>query len=231
MEYYVYLHINPNNGEPFYVGKGKKSRYRDTNKRSKLWKDYYKNNGFDVIFLEENLTNEESMRLERYWINRIGFNNLLNQTKGGEGSEGFKHNKETIEILRENMLNRNLTGENNPNYGGGNWSEETKKRFSELKKQQQLGSNNTFYGKTHSDEVRKIISKANKGKKLSKEHIQAISKPNLRQRKLTDKQVIEIRNKFKPYFYTKKMLAEEYNVSIPTIKRILNKKYYKEVGN
>ncbi len=231
MQYYVYLHINPNTGEPFYVGKGKGTRYKNIHKRSNLWKEYFNNNGFDIIFLEENLTNTEALNKEKYWIERIGFDKLLNQTKGGQGSEGFKHSEETKEILRENMLNKNLTGENNPNYGGGNWSEESKKRFSELKQKQQLGTNNTFYGKIHTQEVRDIISKANKGKKLSKEHIEAISKPNLKQRKLTNEQVIEIRKKFKPYFYTKKMLSEEYNVSIPTINRILNKKNYKEVGN
>lgn len=51
-----------------------------------------------------------------------------------------------------------LMGSNNPFYGKTH-SEETKKYISEFNKNYQLGSKNPFYGKTHSDETKKLLSK------------------------------------------------------------------------
>jgi hypothetical protein len=47
--------------------------------------------------------------------------------------------------------------------------------------------------------------------------------------KITEKQVIEIRNKFQPRIYTRQMLANEYNISPATIKDIILKKSWKHV--
>lgn len=47
--------------------------------------------------------------------------------------------------------------------------------------------------------------------------------------KITEKQVIEIRNKFKPRIYTREMLANEYGLSPATIKDIILKKSWKHV--
>lgn len=46
---------------------------------------------------------------------------------------------------------------------------------------------------------------------------------------LTDKKVLEIRNKFKPNQYTRKMLANEYNVSESCIKDVLSRKSWKHI--
>ena len=47
--------------------------------------------------------------------------------------------------------------------------------------------------------------------------------------KLTDLQVVEIRKKFKPRVYTRKMLAEEYNVKETTIKDVVTRKSWKHL--
>jgi len=47
-----------------------------------------------------------------------------------------------------------------------------------------------------------------------------------RSRKLTEKDADEIRKKYQPRKYTRDMLAEEYGVSISTIKSILKHQYY-----
>lgn len=46
---------------------------------------------------------------------------------------------------------------------------------------------------------------------------------------LTEIQVLEIRNKFKPYYYTRKMLYQEYKVSEATIKDIVTRKSWKHI--
>jgi hypothetical protein len=47
--------------------------------------------------------------------------------------------------------------------------------------------------------------------------------------KLTSKQVLEIRSKYKPRIVTRKMLANEYNVKESTIKDILSRKRWKHI--
>ena len=47
-----------------------------------------------------------------------------------------------------------------------------------------------------------------------------------RSRKLTLQQADKIRRKYKPRVYTREMLAEEYGVSVSTIKSILKHQYY-----
>jgi CRISPR/Cas system-associated protein Cas5 (RAMP superfamily) len=93
-KYYVYLHIRLDSGEPFYVGKGKDNRYKDISSRNEYWKNIVKKYGYDIIFLEENLTEKESFEKEIYWIARIGrkdlgYGNLVNMTDGGDGNVNF----------------------------------------------------------------------------------------------------------------------------------------------
>lgn len=46
---------------------------------------------------------------------------------------------------------------------------------------------------------------------------------------LNETKVLEIRSKFKPLNYTRKMLADEYGVSVAAIKQILNKKNWSHI--
>ena len=48
-------------------------------------------------------------------------------------------------------------------------SEETKKKISEANKGKRIGKDNSFYGKHHSEDTKKKISEAKKGKQLSEE--------------------------------------------------------------
>ena len=64
-------------------------------------------------------------------------------------------------------------------------SEETKRKMSLAKK----GENNTFYNKTHSDETKEKIRKAQLGRKHSVEHKEKVSKNNAR---FNSKKVIDI---------------------------------------
>ena len=104
MKYYIYLHIKITNGEPFYVGKGKDKRCFVKNNRSSYWKNIAKKYDYDIIFLEENISEEEALVKETYWINRIGRKDLkkgllVNFTDGGEGTSGRPMNQNTKNIL------------------------------------------------------------------------------------------------------------------------------------
>jgi hypothetical protein len=104
MKYYIYLHIKLDTGEPFYVGKGKDSRYLSKTSRSTHWKNIVNKHEYDTIFLETNLSNDEAFENEIYWIKRIGRFDLgngplINFTDGGEGTSGRPMNQNTKDIL------------------------------------------------------------------------------------------------------------------------------------
>ena len=176
-DYCVYLHIKLTNKIPFYVGKGKIDRANTKFGRSKWWNTTVDKHGYDVIILEEDLTEKESLEKEVYWINKfgrkdLGLGTLVNLTDGGEGISGFKHTKESIELISVN----NARG-----FLGRTHNEETKKKMSEsskgntyasghtktidgLKKISETSKGNTnMLGKTHSDESKKKISNSKMG--------------------------------------------------------------------
>jgi hypothetical protein len=98
--YYLYLHIKLDDGKAFYIGKGTGRRAFRSQGRSKFWKYIVDKHGFDVIFLEENLIEEEAFNKESFWIKRIGRRDLglgplVNLTNGGDGASGCLQTKES----------------------------------------------------------------------------------------------------------------------------------------
>lgn len=74
-------------------------------------------------------------------------------------------------------------------------------------------NNNLFYFNSSEQSINKIIKKGSlNGNAL-----------------LTESQVIEIRNKYKPRIYTRNMLALEYNVKESCIKDIVNRNSWKHI--
>lgn len=150
-EYYVYLHIKETTDEPFYVGKGK--GYRATRKayRTEHWNNIVSKHGYDVIMLEENLTEEESFELEIYWIKRIGRRDLglgplINYSDGGEGTSGYKHSEESKKKMSDSRRGNDtwnkglkMSEEYCRNVGksslGRTHSEKTKSKMSESRKE------------------------------------------------------------------------------------------------
>lgn len=152
-EFYIYMYLDQDN-IPFYIGKGKDSRYKiqghlTVQYRNKLLKNKICKvgaNNIKIYFLHENITEEEAFSWESYWIKYIGRRDLgtgtlCNLTDGGEGVKGY--------IV----------------------SEETRLKMSEAKK-----GNSCHKGCVCSIETRKKIGKANKGKVRSVEFKQVISK-------------------------------------------------------
>ena len=99
---YVYICFRPWNGTPFYVGKGKGSRWkrhdRKLNSNPHYANIYKKANGYiPVVIVRDNLTDEDACRLERQFISAIGRGNigpLVNLTDGGDGTSGAIRSQE-----------------------------------------------------------------------------------------------------------------------------------------
>jgi hypothetical protein len=132
-KYYVYLHIKSSNWEPFYVGKGCGNRAYIKHNRSKYWNSISSKYGYDVIFLDENLDEEDSLKLETYWINRIGrkdigLGTLINFSNGGEsGPTGYKHTEQAIDKI-SNSISIKMIG--NSNWCGRTHKDESKNKIS-----------------------------------------------------------------------------------------------------
>lgn len=84
--YYIYAYIR-DSGTPYYVGRGKKSRAYSRHIRSNNI-DFRPKDKSKIIFLEKNLTKEESINLEKYYIAKYGRKEfggiLVNIREGGE---------------------------------------------------------------------------------------------------------------------------------------------------
>jgi len=160
--FYVYLHIIANTGEPFYVGKGKSTRYKLKTCRSKYWYNIINKYDYDIIFLEENLNEKDAFELEKYWIKRIGRKDLklgplINFTNGGEGNSGKILSDETKEKMRKVKLGKICSNETKEKIKKGNsgkiLSDETKEKISKSK-----------LGKKHKPHKPHILSNENREK-------------------------------------------------------------------
>jgi hypothetical protein len=95
-DYKVYLHRRKDNDLIFYVGKGRRWRENQKHNRNQHWKNIVNKYGYYVEIVSSNLTNSEACDLERKLIKKYGFENLVNYTIGGEGSDGYKHTEESL---------------------------------------------------------------------------------------------------------------------------------------
>jgi hypothetical protein len=142
MEYYTYAYLREDK-TPYYIGKGKGKRIYSTCRRIKPPKDKSR-----IIYLKQNLTEEQAFKHEIYMVDVFGRKDLgtgilYNMTNGGEGMSGAIRSDEYRKKMSEAKKNHTV-------------SEETKRKLSEAHK-------------NPSEETRKKISEANKDKTLSKE--------------------------------------------------------------
>lgn len=138
--FYTYAYLREDR-TPYYVGKGKGRRLYKKGK-GEVGKPIDKSR---IIFLKQNLTEQEALNHEMYMIavlGRIdlGTGILRNKTDGGDGISGYKHSDEALRSLRERMIGNQLSK-----------------------------------GHIHSIETREKISKANKGRVYTEERNEKIS--------------------------------------------------------
>ena len=150
--FYVYEWIRLDTNEPFYVGKGHGNRcYKTTRKCNDHFNNIVKSIPCAVNLLVENCTEQEALDFEVWYIYNyrdvIGYP-LVNITDGGDGY--------TVTGKHHALYNREFT-------------EEHRKNLSNAKKGKCCGENNSFYGKTHTDETRDKIRNSRLGTKASEE--------------------------------------------------------------
>ena len=164
MHYYTYAYLREDK-TPYYIGKGKGNRaYKK--KRGKINPPKDKSR---IIYLKQNLTEEEAFKHEIYMIAVLGRKDLgtgilHNRTDGGEGSSGAVKSEDTIRKMRE-------ASKGNTNMLGKTHSEETKRKISEAKKgktrseETKIKMSEAQKGRTHSEETRRKLSELVKGRK------------------------------------------------------------------
>lgn len=172
-EYYVYVHINKLTKDIFYVGKGKLRRAWAKTKRNKLWKNYIKENEYEIVILQDNMLENEALNLEMFLIKKLGRDNLVNLTDGGEKGYGYIMSDE-----QKNRYRELFKGEKNPFYGKTH-NEETRKKLSRInigrlksEKAKQIaseicknriGDKHPMYGKKHKEDSIIKMRESNKG--------------------------------------------------------------------
>ena len=155
------------------------------------------------------------------------------QSKSKKGKNNPMYGKKRIKH------SENMKGTNNPFYGKKH-SEETIKKLSKINK----GRPSPYKGKKHYEESKRKMSESkkgrlspNKGKKLSEETKRKLSEnmkgkyigENSSNVKLTEKEVIEIREKYKSKKYTYKSLGEEYNITTSMIYQIVSRRSWTHI--
>jgi hypothetical protein len=126
-----------------------------------------------ILYLKQNLTEEEAFKHEIYMIDVFGRKDLgtgilHNRTDGGEGSSGCIPSEETKRKLSE--VNK-----------GKIVSEETRKKISETSKGKTLSEEHikkiseANKGHAVSEETKRKLSEAHKGNTLSEEHKRKLS--------------------------------------------------------
>ena len=155
--FYTYAYLREDK-TPYYIGKGKGPRIYSTSRRIKPPKDKSR-----ILYLKQNLTEEEAFKHEIYMIavfgrKDLGTGILHNRTDGGDGVSGYIPSYETRRKLSEASKGKIVSEETRKKLSasskGKTVSEETKRKMSEVHK-----------GHNVSEETKKKLSEANKGKK------------------------------------------------------------------
>lgn len=166
--YFVYVHVNKINNKK-YVGitsqnpslrwGGNGFRYtRDRHPKFNSAIKKYGWDNFEHIILEKELSYEEAITKEKYYIKLYdSFNNGYNSTLGGEGTIGHEPwNKSKNQIYNENtLLKMSESKKGNTYRRGKKCTDEQKVRISESHK----GLVSGFKGRKHKDESNALQSK------------------------------------------------------------------------
>lgn len=119
--FYVYEWFNVETNEIFYVGKGKDNRYKQTQKRNKLFLNYITNNKCDVRIIEYFENEKDAFEFEHKRICDLKYKKqcICNLDDGGKGGTHFSWTPEMRRYYSKyncmkNEKQRKRMSENNP---------------------------------------------------------------------------------------------------------------------
>jgi len=175
-DYYVYVYYDNRQDPPtpFYVGKGRDVRYKrhlaETYANTENKKKYAViqaifNAGLTphIEFYKTGLTETEAYDIEKQLIQQYGRRDI--------DESGILTNICADARPPNNKGRVRPRGKDHPNYGKKlNISEEERQKRKDrivAQSKKQVGENNPFYGKTHSDETKALISKMKQGNKIN----------------------------------------------------------------
>jgi hypothetical protein len=201
--YYVYAYIREKAsstaaaGTPYYIGKGKKNRAYNAHNKIPVPK-----NTAYIVFCETNLTEVGAFAIERkliQWYGRkdISTGILLNRTAGGDGTANMspetrrkiglahKGKKMSAESIRKKVesskgqipWNKGKTGVQVPWNKGKTGVQPVSDETRQKKRENMSGENNHFFGKKLSEDHKKKLSDAHKGKTPWNKGLKGIKAP------------------------------------------------------
>jgi len=141
--YYTYAYLREDR-TPYYIGKGTKCRaFGRTRRGAKPPKDKSK-----IIFLKQNLTEEEAFKHEIYMIDVFGRKDLgtgilHNRTDGGEGVSGYRFSEESKKSKSIRYKGRK----------GTLHTEETKEKLRKAR----LNQKNPRIGTKHNEQTKELL--------------------------------------------------------------------------
>lgn len=124
--FYVYSY-HRKDGTPYYIGKGTKYRMRARHSKRIC---VPKNDRY-IVIVEQNLTEIGALALERRlirWYGRkdLGTGILRNLTDGGDSNYGYKHDEETLSVIKTKLMGKTPWNKNK----NGCYSNETLAKLS-----------------------------------------------------------------------------------------------------